>query len=154
MKKILFYFIIFFPSCSLEERINKDIQILLKYADAYEINLINETYTVFYENKPPTKIKFKLSKNEKEKITEQYYNLKLNLIPQEIDFTNNCQPSQSGVVFLFIKNKTKFQNIKIGRNCKDGEVSRVERFIELIDKTIRAKPEIRNAPKTNIFYVD
>jgi len=63
----------------------------------------------------------------------------------------------SGDVFLLIKDKTIFQNIKIGSNCRGSffsEVSRVERFIKLIDKTIRLKPEIKNAPMSNIFYPD
>ena len=150
-------FIILFTSCWTEEKMNIDIQIIIKYADAIEIDLINEIYTVFYDSKPPAKIKFRLTKNELENIIEQYYDLNLNSLPQKSNLTNKCDPFPSGVVFLTIKDKTKFQEIRIGSNCRGSffsEVSRVERFINLIDETIKRKPEIKNAPKSDIFYVD
>jgi len=113
---------IFLSSCLPKEKINKDIQIILKYAYSYETDLTNETYTVIYDNKPPTKIKFRLSKDERESAIEQYYNLKLNLLPQKNDFTNECEPFPSGTVFLIIKDKNKSQDIKIGKLAVIAEV--------------------------------
>lgn len=157
MKKMIFNFLIFFLACSPNVKMNKNIGIIIRYAHSNEINLINETFTIFYDSKPPTIIKFELSKNEKESIIGKYYDLKLHLLPSKSDYTNECQPSQSGDVLLLIKDNTKFQEIKTGSNCKGSffsEVSHVERFINLIDKIIRLKPEIKNAPKSDIFYVD
>src|SRR5882762_10291083 len=96
MKKLFASFLVLM-SCSCEQKPNsvtispnEPLEISIKSASSYEINLATYEYKVYYMTKPPSTIKFVLSSIDSERITSFYYSEGLNILPKKVEFKDEC----------------------------------------------------------------
>lgn len=152
----MLYFFIFFVSCTNKKHASARLGIVMSYAESYEINFIKKQYIVFFDGKPPKTVNFEISNKELNEIKEEYYSLNINSI-KSTNFTSKCQVTQSGVVVLKIEENLTYKQIKIDISCNESlssDAYRVNRFIKSLDKIIKSKKKVQEAPFSNIFYDD
>ena len=151
-------------SCSSHIK-TEPIEIVITSDISYKYDLSNGLYTVFYNNKPPTIISFHLTDIEKKNITNKYYSLKLyklnkiNNITGNIYIKDKCMTMPKDRTILEVKTKGRKQEIQIDFYCDSFylsnfiEANRVKKFINFVFHILREKPEIKNAPSSDIWYL-
>ena len=144
---------------------DKNLEIIIEYAQSYKYDLTRSVYTVFYLDKPTTEIKFSLSNEEKNKIIEKYYDLRIHKISGidkemgTIYIQDRCWIMPKLYTILHVKAKNRLQDIQIDESCDDfhwrnsNRAKRINKFLQLIDEILQSKPEIKNAPKSDIGYM-
>ena len=144
---------------------DRNIDMVIEYAQSYKYDLTSEVCTVFYIDKSPTEIKFHLSGKEKNKIIDEYYNLEINKISGLDKIIGNtyiedeCMIMPKLYTILHVKIKNKLQNIQIDEDCDDfflsnfGKANKIKKFLRFVDNILKSKPEIKNAPRSNILYM-
>lgn len=162
-KTIIFGFLFFTFSCSSYK--TKPLKIIIKSDLSYKYDLSNETYTVFYTNKPPQEIRFHLSDLEKKEIYEKYYSLRLDkikktgLVNDDILVKDKCEEMPKNKTVLHVQSREKNQEIKIDLSCNSFylsnfiEADRIKTFIVFTLDIIRSKPQIKEAPSSDIMYM-
>lgn len=165
MPKLTVLLILIFFGCSSNNINDKNIEIVIEFAQSYKYDLHKEVYTVFYINKPPDEIKFHLSDNEKRKIIGKYYDLDINKISGKDKITGNtyiedkCMIMPKLFTIIHVKGKDKLQEIQIDVGCDDfylsnfSKAKRIKKFLQFVDGIVKSKPQIKNAPTSNIMYM-
>lgn len=146
--------------------VDYNLEVVVKYALSNKIDLVKGLYTVFFMGKPQTDIKFKLSPSEKQRIIEKYYSLALyelnevNKTTGTVYIEDECMIMPKFYTYLTFKKDSLTQNIQIDEDCDEYNSSdiseaaeRVKEFIRFFNGIIRTKPEIKNAPASNIIYL-
>ena len=139
--------------------------IVIEYSQSYKFDLKNEIYSVYYMNKPPTKIKFHLSTIEKRLIEKKYYSLGIDKLKiegkksSEILIKDKCTTMPKDYTVLRINNSGTYQEIKIDASCDNfyfwnvNNANKLKQFIKLILDIIYSKPTVKNAPISDILYI-
>jgi hypothetical protein len=122
-------------------------------------------YTVFFTYKPPVEVKFELTSAEKAQIISKYYSLALYEL-KEVDahwgtiyIEDECMIMPKIYTYLTIERDSITQQIQIDEACDDyshgksDTAQRVKIFLDFVNGIIKAKPEVKNAPKSDIFYI-
>ena len=136
-----------------------DIKIVIMEDGSCEYDLAKGIYTVFFMDKSPVEIVFKLSDVEKKEIVNSYYNLDIDKINEETNLEANCMFDPQFHTTLQVKTKTKSQNIRINESCNDfasadmDKAEAVQKFLKAIMKILNSKAEIINAPKSGVKYM-
>ena len=123
-------------------------------------------YTLYFiNNKPPTVISFHLTDIEKKNITNKYYSLKLyklnkiNNITGNIYIKDKCMTMPKDRTILEVKTKGRKQEIQIDLYYDSFylsnfiEANRVKKFINFVLLIVNSKPEMKNAPSSDIMYM-
>ena len=165
MKKILGFYLILITSCSSQQLLDKNIDIVIEEMKSYKYDLKNGIFTIFYLSKLPTKIKFNLTNKEQNEIIKSYYSLNLNKIKTINKQTGNiyiedeCMTMPKNYTILHVKTKSLLQEIQIDMGCDNfylsnfREANRIKKFIKLVLNIIQSKPEMKNAPGSDILYM-
>ena len=136
-----------------------DIKIVIIEDQSCKYDLGKGIYTVFFMDKKPTEIAFKLSDVEKNEIVNSYYDLTINKINEETDIEANCLFDPQFHTILQVKTKTKSQNIRINESCDAfasadiNKAEAVQKFLNIIMKILNSKAEIKNAPRSSVMYM-
>jgi len=156
--------LLFYPDIHAQDSSNKIPLISIQYADSYKYDLGNKTYTVFFMNNTKQQIQFELTKSEIQNINEKWEMLNLTRylsdtsLPNHLVIKDECPgiPKLMTVVQFQFGHKTI--TVEIDEYCKTYHKvkginpSDLLAFIETATKTIQAKPRVKAAPKSNIFY--
>lgn len=165
MHNFLICLLILLPHCSSEKKNDNSIQIVIQCAKSYKYDLRNRVYTVFFLSRPPFDIKFDLTTPENNSIIKMYYDLNLyelkniNQITKNIYIKDGCATMPKLFTILQVKSAEQNQEIQIDQDCNDFYFSnfqtarKVKFFIKFIEDIIQSKPEIKNAPKSDIWYI-
>ncbi len=98
-------------------------------------------------------------------IIDKYYDLMIyelediNRITKNIYIKDECKTMPKLFTILQIRSKDINQEIQIDQDCNDFYLSnfktakKVKSFINFIEGIIQSKPEIKNAPKSHIWYI-
>jgi hypothetical protein len=163
-KNSIFILLMLNMACSSHIK-TEPIEVVIKSDISYKYDLSNDLYTVFYNNKTPTEIHFHLTDMEIKEITRKYYSLKLNELSKIDNITGNiyikdkCMTMPKDRTILQVQTKGKKQEIQIDLYCDSfylsnfSEANRVKKFINFVFHILRAKPEIKNAPSSDIMYM-
>jgi len=164
MKKLFFLYLLALNSCSQTKIKEKNIDIIIEGSQSYKYDLTHEVFTVFYMSKAPTEIMFHLSNEEKSKIIDKYYALNLEQLKKidsrtgNIYIEDNCMTMPKDYTILRVKTKTISQVIQIDIGCDEynsnsNVARRIKEFIKYTLNIIQAKPEIKNAPTSDVIYM-
>ena len=157
MQKIIL--LLFISSCSFFSEKNINIDLTIKDGESYKYDLKNGIYTIYYMDKPPVEIKFKLTDNEKEMINNKYYEYQLDDLPLKIIITGNYAREPTIYTSLHIQRKNVIQDLKIEEGCSEfnmfiqNKARKVNHFIEFVYIILNSKMEIKNSKKSNILYL-
>lgn len=157
--KIIFFITVFFSSCSTHSGKFKHIELVIEDAKSYKYDFKRETYTIFFIDKPPIEIKFKLSDEERIGINEKYYELHLDRFSEKISIEGNCNIMPQIYTTVSIIRDSAVQEIRIETGCNDfsifkkGKAKDINNFLKYIFEILNSKTEIKNAPKSNIHYM-
>jgi len=149
---------IIFGSCSPNKK-EEDIKITIDYPQSYRYEIDKELYTVFFLSKPALHIKFSLTKVELTKIKTKYYDLGIDNIADDTNFKDDCMIMPKLKTILTVKSESAIQRIEIDEDCDDFYVSnflkanKVKEYLKIIREILKAKPEIKNAPMSDIMYM-
>lgn len=159
MKSLFCVCAIILLSCSKTKTKHANIEIIIKSSKSYQFDLKKEVFTVFYLSKPPTQIKFHLTNEEKSKIIDKYYSLDLDKIPGKIKIEDECMYMPKLYTILKVNTKNASQEIEIDSECDDfyfsnfQKANRVKKFLKFVGSILQSKPEIKNAPISDILYL-
>ncbi len=165
MKTRIFFYLLFFYSCSPQDEIDKNLAITIQSSQSYKYDLENEVFTIFYVSKKPTEIKFHLTNEERNEIIKKYYSLKLNKISKIDKITGNiyiedkCITMPKIYTILRIQSQNTSQEIQIDTGCDNYdssnfiEANKIKEFIKFALNIIQSKPGIKNSPTSDIMYM-
>jgi len=157
MRKINLVLLLVLSCCSIKKKDN--IGLIVEVASSYKYNFIDETYTIFHLSKSPQIIKFKLTAEEKKEISEKYYELGLDELPQNLEVKDNCDIMPKLFTSISIIKKDKLRTIKIDRGCDDfkfynkKKALKIKEFLDFLLNILNSRNEIKNAPKSDIIYI-
>lgn len=147
-------------SCLTKSKIvDPNIEISIEDAQSYKYDLTEQTYTVFRIFKTDTIIHFKLSAKERAQIIQKYYDLELNLIEGAQQVEDACMIMPKLYTTLQVKSQQGLQQIIIDEGCSDFKPSfanrgkSIQTFLKFVKKILKDKPEIYNAPNSDIMYM-
>jgi hypothetical protein len=152
-------------ACSVETKKDRNVEIIINYAQSYKYDLKTGIYTIFYIDKSETSIPFNISIEEKKQIADKYYDLgidKISGINKETGTTyieDECMIMPKLYTLLQCKVEDKLQKIQIDDACNNFYLSntatakRIKQFLKFIDDIIKTKPELKNAPESNFLYL-
>ena len=128
-------------------------------AQSYKYDIKRQTLTVFNHLRQDTTITFNLTSAEKEKIVSKYFKLNLDEIDGNQRIDDKCMIMPKLYTTLRVKSEIGVQELIIDEDCNDYNLKfvirgrRISAFLEFVRKMLHAKPEIKNAPKSDIFYI-
>lgn len=135
----------------------KQFEIKIVEGQSVKYDLSNYTYTVYFLSEKPYIVRFTLLEDDKKKILRLIYKCKLNKISRDVDYQDDChiQPKIYTVVEIF--NEKHFR-LKINPDCDIFKAEPVYgkniiEFIESVKEILKSKPEIANAPTSDIIYM-
>ncbi len=137
---------------------NYDMEIAIEYALSYKYDLTKQTYKVINIQGDST-INFSLSSQERRQIIDKYYSLCLNEIKGEYKIGDICMIMPKFYTKLKVKSKSINQVIIFDEDCEDYEPmyeskgKRAVAFLQFIRDVLAKKPEIKNAPTSDIIYM-
>ena len=159
----LFLLVSILLMCKNEDGKYKELTIIVSFAQSYKVDFGRQIYTVYYFRKKPTEIRFRLSEQEKIRIAELYYELKINELSstdKELGvIEDNCLVMPKLYTTVEIKTKSETKSFKIDKGCNEHpslkvkEAERAMKFLDALDKILKSKTEIKRAPKTDIWYL-
>lgn len=166
MKKNILILLLLFSCSGIREEnkpnpepvIRHDVELIMKIALSYEYDFEKEICTVYFWDKPPMIIPFKLTEEEKEQINKMYYDLKLYELPIQSEIQDICLTMPKIYTTLNIKRGKELQEIKIDNSCKEfsmeeqTQAKKVKEFITYAYQILNSKPEILNSPKSDMIY--
>ena len=157
---LVFIFISRLASCLTKPKIiDPNIKISIEDAQSYKYNLANQTYTVNRIFHPDTTIHFELTAKEREEIINKYYDLELNVLEGKQRIEDECMIMPKLYTTLEVKSQRGLQEIMIDEGCNDFKSSftnqgkKIQMFLKFVEKILKDKPEIINAPKSDIIYL-
>ena len=158
------------PNYNLNKDVIKDknLEIQIEDAQSYKYDLSKGIFTIFFMVKT-LKINFQLTNDEKNKITDKYYDLGINQIAEKNEITgniyieDNCMDMPKLTTILKVKSKGRLQVIEIDTSCDDfyqpfylsnyNVPKRVKDFLQFIFTILQSKPSIKNLPQSDIIYM-
>jgi hypothetical protein len=158
------------PSNSPEETrekvpVDKNLRVVIKNALSDKVDVMKGVYTVFFVGKQPIEVKFELTPAEKELIINKYYSLALYAL-KEVDahwgtiyIEDDCMVMPKIYTYLTVERDSITQHVQIDEACdeyshsKRETAQRVKTFLDFVNGIIKAKPAVKNAPKSDIFYI-
>jgi hypothetical protein len=155
----LLIMILSFTSCAGKRDIDTTISIEISNAQTWKIDLKKDVYTVFYLSKPPLEIKLGLTEDEQKRLIDTWYSLELDRIPGKTLLNDKCLIMPKLYAVIRATTAHTSQEITIDNNCDDfslfdaGKAERVKKFIKLVKDIVFSRPAVRDAPKSNIFYM-
>lgn len=142
---------------------DENIQVIIQHAQSYKVDVMNGIYSVFFISKPTLELKFELSIEEKRQIVEKFYSLDLpNLLPDKAEvlhIEDECFIMPKIYTYLSVNGDSLTRQFEIDTSCDDfdqlnaDKARRIKSFLEYVSKIIYAKPEVKNAPESDIFYL-
>jgi hypothetical protein len=157
MTKFVLIFLVFLSFCSPAKRSDEDLDVVIDASESYKFDLKKATYTVYFMSKSPVEVKFSLSKNEKEEISRKYRSLGINNLPPELTVTSNCVNSPTLFTIVIISSKSLNQKIRIPLGCdyidEQQRGNQIREFIITVTNIVKSKPEVKDAPKSDIVYM-
>jgi len=145
--------------------VDKNLQVVIKNALSTKVDLMKGIYTVFFIGKPPLEVKFELTPAEKEQVINKYYSLALYEL-KEVDpqwktiyIEDECMIMPKTYTYLTVEWDNVTQQIQIDEACDDysqgksDRAQRVKAFLHFVNEIIKAKPEVKTAPESDIFYI-
>ena len=154
----LFFGILILTSCTSIKNI-EPTEIIIIDASSYRYDLLKGIYTVFLTNKSTINVNFTLSILEKQAIFKFYNKLRLVEFKNSIEIQDNCTVMPKSYTLLSIKSQHGQSEIKIDESCNNfsydnlKKANRVKDFIKFVKNIIDKKPEIKNAPISDILYL-
>jgi len=136
---------------------NGDLDIKINRDNIEYFDLKNQLYKVKFTNKGDVVIKFKLTDKEKQEIKKIYYENGLSKFKEKTEIKNFCNfPISITTITIIENNKTK--EIKLFNSCSKYGIFNIkgrktDNFLESIYKILYSKPEIKNAPKSNMMLI-
>jgi hypothetical protein len=159
LKLIFFGGIFIIASCSSKDQTKDEkMAIEIQIAQSYKYNLQQETYTIF-NMQGDTTIHFHLTSQEKEQIIDKYYSLHLEELQGKHEIEDNCLVMPKLYTTLKVKSKEQEQETIIDESCDDykglfnSKGKRVATFLQFVTSLLKTKPEIKNAPTSDIMYL-
>ena len=167
MQRIMYFIVVLatLARCHVEKAREKSINIVIDGAQSYKYDLTQGIYTVHFMDRPDTVIRFFLSQDEANKIADMYYDLGIDDITGvnkesgTIFIEDNCMIMPKPYTILHVRSKTISQDIEIDEGCSNFSLSNEKRarsvalFLDLIRTILKSKPEITNAPRSNVMYM-
>jgi hypothetical protein len=136
-----------------------NIEITISHANSYNYDLKNHVYTVLGFMKRDTIIPFNLSAVEQHQIVDKYYALKLDSLGERTliyAISNILSPRILHYIKVQSKNQTQYINIEAGRKEYEPQdiinAKRINEFIDFTKSILNSKPEIKNAPESDVGY--
>jgi hypothetical protein len=114
---------------------------------------------MYYISRQPLAISLGLTEDERSRIAEAWYLLKLDRISGRTTLADNC--NRMPKLYTVIKATTVHtsQEISIDENCEDpgffdsGREKRMKKFLRLVRDLVFSRPAVRAAPKSDVFYM-
>jgi hypothetical protein len=163
MRKVFVYtlvsfFYFAFINCSHDQRTANNIKLKIFYGQSYSYDLTSRIYSVNFRDKPTITVRFNLTNSDIEKINNEYYNLGIDQIRKEgkIIFDSECKALPYIPVILNIQTQERTQIFEIDLDCNryiKSDAIKVKKFLLIVLKILRAKPEIKNSPESDIIYM-
>lgn len=145
--------------------LHKSFQVEVTHGQSSKVDVMHGIYTVFFAEKPALEIKFSLTPVEKEQIIRTYYTLALDKLTavdahwKTFYIDDDCMIMPTIYTYLTVKRDTITQRIQIDKACEDykwrrgGKAKRVKAFLQVVDRILNAKPELKKAPASDIMYL-
>ena len=142
---------------------DKNLDIIIEYAQSSKIDLTKAVYTVYYWERPQLDVPFKLLPTERSKIIEKYYSLSLyeltnvDSILGTVYISDYCTDMPKLYTILTFKSNQNVQKLQIA-SCDQYSVrdktdaKKVNDFLDFVANIILKKPEVKNAPRSDIIY--
>ena len=167
MQRIIYFIVVLvsLSGCHSEKIRDKSLIITINVAQSYKYDLTKSEYTVYFMDRPDTILKFLLSPDEATKIVDKYYALEIDNITGvdkelgTIYIEDNCMIMPKPYTILHVKSKSKSQDIQIDEGCDNYSIDNAKRgksvkaFLDFIRDIMKSKPEIKNAPHSNVIYM-
>lgn len=140
------------------EKRDPNIEIVIEYGLSYKYDLTGQIYHVINMQGDST-INFSLNSQERKQIIEKYYNLCLDEIRGEYRIEDNCMMMPKFYTRLIVTSKSIDQEIIFDEDCDDYEPmyeskgKRAVAFLQFIRDILTTRPEIKNAPTSDIIYM-
>ena len=172
--KVLLIFIVFIgglackqkskPAKQLEILRDKNLGIVIEFAQSSKIDVTANRFTVFNIERPQFDTQFHLLSTEKNQIIEKYYSLSLydlndiDISSKLVYIKDNCMDMPKLYTTLTFNSNQNIQRIQIDASCHEysrqdkTKASRVKEFIDFVANIIMKKPEVSNAPPSDIIY--
>lgn len=154
--KLIYVVLIAFASCRTER--NYDLMIKIESAQSYSYDLKRRLLTVHNILKPDTTIQFALTDQELKSIIDKYYELNLNKLKSNYQVGDSCMSSPKLFTTLEVNSQKFSQQIMIDNSCHQFIPSdstngnRIVAFIKYTFSILKSKPQIKNAPNSEMFY--
>ncbi|MFT4092080.1 MAG: hypothetical protein QM640_00480 [Niabella sp.] len=139
-----------------------NLGIIIQNASSTQIDLIENVYTVYmWGLSDSTKqgknivIPFSLTSEEDKRIRKKFYALKLNELPDSIVINDKVEmfPYVPTTITIHTNNCKKIIEFEYGKDYDDKNGYKIRQFLDLINEIIFSKPEIKNAPKSDVHYM-
>ena len=148
-------------SCANKPATQEYPDIVIEDGYSYKYDLNNEIYfvTIMGDPQSPTQVKFKLSEDEKKAIKDKFYEIGLNSVANDEYIEDQCYIMPQILTTLTLKKKDKSIKIEIEESCNAYytfnflKAKKIKEFTSMVRNIVRAKPEVKNAPKSNAFYL-
>ena len=156
----LFLFISLFllSACLSQNKIKEsNIEFIIQESQSYKYDLQQQIFTVYNMNGDTT-IHFHISEKEKQQIINQYYNLGLENINNNIKIEDYCLSMPKFYTTLKVKSRFQQYDIIIDEECSDyknsykNDANHIKEFLQYIKRLLKKKIEIENAPSSDIMY--
>ncbi|HEX9509572.1 MAG TPA: hypothetical protein VF939_03760 [Puia sp.] len=161
MKRMIPFLIMiaFCAACAGKREFDKNVAIEIKFAQTSKTDLKKDTYTLFYLSKPPLEIKLGLTEAERNRIVDAWYSLELDRLSGQTTVWDNCHSMPKIFTVIRASTATHSQEITIDAHCEDffffnaKKAERVKKFLKLVRDIILSRPAVRDAPKSDVFYM-
>lgn len=154
--KLICVVIIAFASCRTKR--NYDLMIKIESAQSYLYDLKRRLLIVHNISKPDTTIQFALTDQELKSIIDKYYEMNLNKLKSHYQVGDSCMSSPKLFTTLDVSYKKFNQQIMIDNSCRQfihsdsSNGNRIAAFINYVFSILKSKPQIKNAPTSEMFY--
>jgi hypothetical protein len=159
MNRWLFICVLTVSCSTVNNRQVTGLRITIRESQSYKIDLMANVYTVYFNEKPPVNIPFVLSIEELEKIKKEYNSIGLPRRSRRYELVDKCNIMPKLYTFIEIESDTFKQEVRINETCENfrfdhsKKAARVRKFLASIRAMLHSKPEIKNAPVSDIAYM-
>lgn len=145
--------------CAGKREVDRNIAIEVAFAQTWKVDLKKDTFTMFYISRSPLAINLGLTGAEKTRITDAWYSLELDQFSPQTTINDNCHIMPKLNTIIRAMTTAHSQEITIDAHCEDfslfneKKAERVKKFIKIVQDIVFSKPAIRDAPKSDVFYM-
>ncbi len=157
-------FLLLFFSCRNISKEKTYPDIVIEEGLSYKWDFKNQLYFVNSmgldnDSIPTMPIRFTLSESEKQAIIDKFHKAGLHNINSDKYIEDRCHIMPKIFTTLYIKKEgNKVIKIEIDESCTNYKnknsvtANRIKAFIQFVRMLLHSKPEIKNAPKSNVIY--